>query len=84
MYQYVPAMYEYRLVPSFSLDFCYLVNGVYNTLQVGTSSIWFPTCDVELDHLMSFLRLCRSKNNYISYSSIFYLYDGQIPCSQEY
>ena len=81
MCHYIPAVYEYRLVPSFPLDLCYLINGVHNTFWVGTSSMWFPTCDVELDHLMSFLRLCRSKNNY---SSIFYLHDREIPCSPEY
>ena len=76
MCHYVPAVYEYRLVPSFSLNLCYFVNGVHNALQVSTSSIWFPTCDVELDYLMSFLRLCRSRNNYnITHQYSIYMID---------
>ena len=50
-------MDKYRFASSSSLDLGHLFYHIHHSLQVGALTIWCPAGDVELSHLVCFLRL---------------------------
>ena len=60
--QYLLAVDDNGVVPSPPLYFGHLLDHISNGLEVGAPSIRCPVGDMELSHLVSFLRLQKSQH----------------------